>query len=74
MGTILLQSGVLIFKCGIGDEALRKAPAVVIFSPIAALSLIFTDRMEGDAELAGFVNSVSIVISMVVMTVLLMVL
>ncbi|MDE6949447.1 MAG: AEC family transporter [Lachnospiraceae bacterium] len=65
---------VLIFKCGIGDEALRKALAVVIFSPIAALSLIFTDRMEGDAELAGFVNSVSIVISMVVMTVLLMVL
>lgn len=63
---------VIILSCGFGTESLRKALAVVLFSPIAALSLIFTDKIEGDTELAGFANSLSIVLSMVIMTVLMM--
>ena len=61
---------VIILSCSFGTESLRKALAVVLFSPIAALSLVFTDKIEGDTELAGFANSFSIVLSMIIMTVL----
>lgn len=54
-------------------EGLKKSLIIVMFSPIATLSLIFTDRMEGDIELAGFANSVSIVLSMVIMTTLMVI-
>ena len=55
------------------ELSLRKALAVIVFSPIAALNLIFTDKMEGDVELAGFVNSLTIVCSMIIMTVLIII-
>ncbi len=67
-------AALVILSCSFGTESLRKALAIVLFSPIAALSLIFTDKIKGDTELAGFVNSLSIILSMVVMTVLMMVL
>lgn len=58
----------VILSCSFGTESLRKALAIVLFSPIAALSLVFTDKIEGDTELAGFANSLSIVLSMILMT------
>ena len=62
----------VILSCSFGTESLRKALAIVLFSPIAALSLIFTDKIKGDTELAGFANSLSIVLSMIIMTALMM--
>ncbi len=62
----------LVLFSGFGTESLRRALAIVLFSPIAALSLVFTDRMEGDTELAGFANSLSVVLSMAIMTGLMM--
>ncbi|MCD8082394.1 MAG: AEC family transporter [Clostridiales bacterium] len=56
------------------DLTLRKALTVVIYSPIASMSLVYTDRMEGDTELAGFANSLTIIASMVIMTALMAVL
>jgi predicted permease len=67
-------TAVFIMTCMPLDITLKKALVVVAFSPIAAMSLVFTDKMEGDTELAGFVNSVSIIISMIIMTVLMAVL
>lgn len=64
----------LIITCLPLERELRNALAIVMFSPIAALSLIFTDKMQGDIELAGFANSLSIICSMVIMTVLMVVL
>lgn len=55
------------------DFALKKALVVVIFSPIGALPLAFTDKLGGDAELASFVNSISIVLSMIIMTILMVI-
>ena len=65
---------IIIMTCIPIAEELRKALAIVIFSPITVLSLIFTDKMDGDIELAGFANSLSIVISMFVMTALMVLL
>lgn len=61
-------AAVIILSCSFGTESLRKALAVVLFSPIAALSLVFTDKIEGNTELAGFANSLSIILSMILMT------
>ena len=55
------------------DLQIRKTLVVILFSPIATLNLIFTDKMGGDVELAGFANSISIVLSMIIMTILMVV-
>lgn len=56
------------------DIMLRKALAVVVFTPIATINLIWTDKMGGDVELAGFANSLSIILSIILMTVFMAVL
>ena len=66
----LLAVGIL--SCSFGTQNLRTALAIILFSPIATLSLVFTDKIEGDTELAGFVNSLSIIMSMIIMTILMM--
>ena len=63
-------SAVMIMNLLPFEFALRKALTVVVFSPIGALPLAFTDKLEGDVELASFVNSISIVLSMIIMTAL----
>jgi len=67
-------AAIIMLSCDFGTESLRKALAIVMFSPIAALSLVFTDKVEGDTELAGFVNSLSVILSIIVMTGLVMLL
>ena len=46
--------------------------AIVAFAPISSSSVPFTGRIDGDVGLAGAINSASIVISLVIITLLLM--
>lgn len=50
----------------------RQALAILVFSPIASAAPAFTAEMEGDFGLASAVNSVSIVVSIVLMTITLL--
>ena len=50
--------------------AVRQVLALTAFSPISALGPVYTERCGGDTGLASFANSISILISLVVMTVL----
>lgn len=50
--------------------AIRQVLVLVVFSPPSALAPMFTERSQGDGALASLVNSLSIAISLVIMTVL----
>ena len=49
------------------DLLTRQVLVVLAFAPISSLAPIYTDRCGGDTALAGFANSVSIAIGLVVM-------
>ncbi|QNM06704.1 AEC family transporter [Qiania dongpingensis] len=52
---------------------IRQTLVLIVFSPLSALALVYTDRLGCDTELASACNSCTIVISLVVMTALVMV-
>ena len=49
----------------------RKTLAVLVFSPIAAVATIYTAKLDEDYGLSGAINTVSIMISVVIITALL---
>lgn len=51
----------------------RQALAIVSFGPVSSVSPAFTGKLEGDVELASAVNSLSIVLSIVTITMVLIV-
>ncbi|MBP2627063.1 MAG: transporter [Firmicutes bacterium] len=51
----------------------RQVLALVIFAPISALVPVFTEKFKGNTALASFTNSISIVLSITIMTILLVV-
>ena len=51
---------------------LRQVLAVVVFAPNSALSAAFTEKNRGDAGLASFTGTVSLLLSLVIMTVLML--
>lgn len=55
------------------SEEIRQTLTLLAFSPMSASSLIFTDKLGCDTELASACNSLSIVVSLVVMTALVIV-
>ena len=56
------------------DVSVRKTLAVISFAPLASLACVFTERCNGDIELSGMTNSISVIISMICMTVLILLL
>lgn len=52
----------------------RQALVLAVFSPISALAPVFTEKCEGDTALAGLLNSLTIIIAIIALTVLLMLL
>jgi predicted permease len=44
----------------------RQAILILAFSPIASAALAFTAEMEGDVGLSSAVNSISIIVSIVI--------
>ena len=49
------------------ELGVRQVLAVLCFAPVSALAPIYTERCGSDAALSGFTNSVSIVVSLVLM-------
>lgn len=47
---------------------IKQVVAVILFAPISVIAPAFTERCDGDAGLAGFTNSLSIVVSLLMMT------
>lgn len=50
----------------------RQVAAIVAFAPVSSASVPYTGKMNGDVGLAGAINSCSIVISIMIITVLMM--
>lgn len=53
-------------------EDVRKTLAVISFAPLASLACVFTEKCNGDTELSSMTNSISVIISMIIMTVLIL--
>ena len=49
---------------------IKRILMIIAFAPVSAMCVIFTDRLNGDTELAGIINSMSILVSLFIMTVL----
>lgn len=56
------------------DQIVRKVLVILVFSPIGSAAPAYTSELEGDVGLSSAINSMAIVISIVVITVLLTVL
>lgn len=56
------------------DEFVRRVLVLLVFSPIVSAAPAYTAELKNDVGLASAVNSLAIVISIVIMTVLMMVL
>lgn len=56
------------------DRALKKTLVILLFSPLASFDPIFTEKCGGDVGLSSEINSISIIISIVCMTLLLIIL
>ena len=52
---------------------IRQAMAIVAFGPISSVSPAFTEKLEGDVALSSAVNSLSIVLSIVTITLTLLI-
>jgi len=50
------------------SEEIRQGLVLVCFSPLSALCPIFTAKLDGDTNLSGSLNSISIVVGLVLMT------
>ena len=77
----------LIIRCGISgiiafvflnflpfSLEVRQVLALIVFAPISAISIAFTEKCKGDIGLASAMNSCSIILSIIVMTTMLLVL
>lgn len=54
------------------DQMIRQVLVMVCFSPISSMAPVFTDRLNLDKGLAGVINSLSILISVLIITILLL--
>lgn len=52
---------------------IRQAFVIISLAPLPSLSCVFTERCNGDIELASMTNSLSILISMILMTICIMI-
>lgn len=52
----------------------RKAAAIVVWSPVSSAAPAFTLQLNGNTSLAGMVNSISLILSLVIIPVLIIVL
>lgn len=63
---------VLLYFCVPFPLEVRQVLVILVFGPIAAMAPVFTERCNGNVALASMINSLSIIISTVVITMLLM--
>lgn len=65
---------ILIYFCSPFPLQIRQILAIIAFSPISAMTPVFTEKCKGDASLSSFAGSISIIISITIMTILMIVL
>ena len=58
----------LLFFCTPFSLEVRQVLALVAMSPIASLAVVFTEKCDGDIAMASTINSLSIMISVLIMT------
>ena len=51
----------------------RQVLAIIVFAPVSAVSIAFTEKCNGDVGLASAINSSSIIFSIIVMTSMLLI-
>lgn len=54
-------------------EPTRQVLAIIVFSPVSALAPLFTLKSKGDVELSSFINSLSIIIGLISMSIVSMI-
>lgn len=69
----LLFSLFFIFVLDVPYEV-KKAAVIVVWSPISSAAPAFTLQLKGNTELAGMVNSISLILSLVIIPILVIVL
>lgn len=68
-GTALLLCLAFVYLAPFGPEV-RKALAIIAFGPVSSVATAYTGALGGDVELSSAMNSLSIVISILCITVL----
>ena len=63
-----ISIAVLSYFCLPFDREVRHAIALIALGPVSSVAPAFTGKTGGDVELASAVNSLSIVISIVMIT------
>ncbi len=58
----------LLYFCTPFSLQVKQVLGILVFSPISSLSPLFTEKITGNAALSSLANSLSIVISIVIMT------
>lgn len=56
------------------SEEIRQTLAIIVLGPVASVAPAFTGELKGDVELSSAINSMSIVISVIAITIALMIL
>ena len=62
---------IIVSLLGFIPQEIKYTLILILFAPISGNAPIFTDMLESDLELAGQMNSISIIISTIILTVLL---
>ncbi len=58
----------LFYYCLPFSQTVREIMVILAFAPMAVLNTIFTEKLKGNVAVASMVNSLSIVISLVIVT------
>lgn len=77
LGVRYLFAGIMAFSLYTWlpfSHDIRKTLAVISFAPLASLACVFTEKCKGDIELSSLTNSISVIVSMMIMTLLIFVL
>ncbi|WP_394924064.1 AEC family transporter [uncultured Robinsoniella sp.] len=57
-----------LYRCTPFSLEIRQILAVVAFAPIGSLAPAFTEKCHGDGSLSSFANSISVIVSLIIMT------
>jgi predicted permease len=60
----------VIYTCLPVSAMLKQVLTVIVFSPISAMTIVFTEENGGDVSKSAFTNSISMIISIIIITVL----
>lgn len=71
---VAIALSVGFYKLAPFSMEIRQALAIVVLGPVSSVSPAFTGKIDGDVELASAINSLSIIVSIIAITIALIVL